>query len=372
MPLTNTATFNSLGGSEIVNHLLELIRGAEPGSEIKFTAFRFEERSVADALIDAARRGVQVQLLVDGGAPTSDGQQYIPVEAALATDNDDGTWARHCGGAENPFPEPSCQGTNAMHNKFALFSRTMGTDDVVSTGSANLNDTSGRTVWNSWYTHVENSGLFERFKGYFGDMARMEVKPDYYNENPPVITGNVKSYFYPRAKVDGDAAANDTFVHTLDATRCPGTIRVANWSLSRPAVAHALVAKAAEGCTVEVVARKIYPSACKALATAVEAGAEVRLWSYKEEDEAPNYVHSKDATIEAGYPNTSEKAKVVFTGSANLNTPSLEHNDENVVRIMNQETTYAAFVDHFMRVKAHAESSGQGFRILGTEDCAPA
>ncbi|QFG22612.1 phosphatidylserine/phosphatidylglycerophosphate/cardiolipin synthase family protein [Actinomadura sp. WMMB 499] len=373
--LTNTATFGTPGGEEIPAHLIDMIKGAAAGSTITFTAYRFENRPVADALLDAARsRGVKVRLLVDGGAPETDGQQFGYVQRALADDGDDATWARYCRQILGAPPYHSCQGTGTMHNKFVLFSDTMGASDVVSTGSANLNTTSGRNTWNSWYTHVGNADLYQRFAGYFDDMAKMTADLNYYDTNPPEITGNIKSYFYPRARVPGDLSANDTFVHTLDATSCPGTIRVANWSLTRSPVAEALVQKVAEGCDVDIVARKIHEAACVPLATAVENGVEdggrVRMWSYRQEDgEAPNYVHTKDVMIEAGYPNTDEPARVVFTGTGNLNRPSLEKNDENVIRIMNDHLTYQGFVANFDRIRNHVDGSGQGFRVESVEDC---
>lgn len=369
--LTNTATFNSAPGSEIVDHLVDLIENAEPGSTIMFTAFRFEEPAVARALVDASREnGVKVKLLVDGGAPEAALQVFTHVKEVFDNDGNDETWARYCRRVLGGPPYPSCQGMNAMHNKFVLFSETKGVSNVVSTGSANMRKSSGRDAWNSWYTHVGDAGLFNRYAGYFQDMQRMEGKPDYYNENPPKLTGDIKSYFYPRAPVEGDLYANDTVAHTLEATGCPGKIRIANWSLTRSTVAKWLVKKAASGCSVEIVVRKMHGAACRPLAQAMELGYPVRMWSYDQDDrKAPNYVHAKDMMIEAPYPNTTQQAKVVFTGSANLNHDSLENNDENVMRIMNEDLIYAAFVKNFDNIKNHVETSGQGFRIKNVQDC---
>ncbi|MEU4824321.1 phospholipase D-like domain-containing protein [Actinomadura sp. NPDC023710] len=368
VPLTNTATFNSPPGAEIVSHLADMIEGAKEGSTIMFTAFRFQEPMIADQLMLAAKKGVKVQLLVDAGA--IDSPEYTRVKQALEDDGKDETWARHCRQVLGAPPYPSCQGTNAMHNKFVLFSETMGALNVVSTGSANMRKSSGSDAWNSWYTHVGDAGLFNRYAGYFQDMLRMEGKPDYYNENPPKLAGDIKSYFYPRAPVEGDLYANDTVAHTLEATGCPGKIRIANWSLTRSTVAKWLVKKAASGCSVEIVVRKMHGAACRPLAQAMELGYPVRMWSYDQDDrKAPNYVHAKDMMIEAPYPNTTQQAKVVFTGSANLNHDSLENNDENVMRIMNEDLIYAAFVKNFDNIKNHVETSGQGFRIKNVQDC---
>ncbi|GAA4321077.1 phosphatidylserine/phosphatidylglycerophosphate/cardiolipin synthase-like enzyme [Actinomadura luteofluorescens] len=369
--LSDTATFNTPPGNEILTHLLDLIQNADPGSTIMFTAFRFEEPVIAQALLLASKaRGVKVQLLVDGGAPEAEHEVFTQLKTALDEDGNDETWARYCRQVLGAPPYPSCQGTNAMHNKFVLFSGTKGASNVVSTGSANMRRSSGSDAWNSWYTHVGDANLYNRYAGYFEDLQRMEGRPDYYDDNPPMITGNIKSYFYPRAVVDGDPAANDTTVHTLQATSCPGKIRIANWSVTRSAIAKELVKRAREGCSVDVVARKIHKSVCEPLAKAMNEGAPVRMWAYKQnEDDAPNYVHTKDMMIEAGYPNTTKPATVVFTGSANLNHDSLENNDENSIRIMNDKTVYTQFVRNFDQITSHAETSGQGFQIQSADDC---
>jgi phosphatidylserine/phosphatidylglycerophosphate/cardiolipin synthase-like enzyme len=56
--------------------------------------------------------------------------------------------------------------------------------------------------------------------------------------------------------------------------------------------------------------------------------------------------------------------KVVFTGSHNFNNPSLHANDENVIRILNDEKIYAGFVDNFTKV-SHAASE----KIDNSGDC---
>ncbi|MEV3919710.1 phospholipase D-like domain-containing protein [Actinomadura coerulea] len=371
--LTNTATFNEPPGGKIVLHLVDMIENAEPGSTILFTAFRFEEAAVANALVDASRsRGVKVKLLVDGGATEADSQVFERVKQAFEEDGNSETWAKECWRPPHPAmpngpPYHSCQGTGAMHNKFVLFTKTKGASYVVSTGSANLRKSSGTNAWNSWYTHVGNADLYKRYADYFTAMAGMRERLDYYNEDPPKLTGNIKSYFYPRAPVEGDAYANDTVAHTLEATGCPGKIRIANWSLTRSTTAKWLVKKAASGCTVEIIVSKMHGAACLPLVQAAELGYPVRMWSY--EQGAPNYVHTKDMMIEAPYPNTTQQAKVVFTGSANFNRPSLEQNDENVLRIMNDDLVYGAFVENFNNIKNHVETSGQGFQIKNVQDC---
>lgn len=366
--LANTATFNRPGEGQILKHLHDLVTKAEPGSTIRFTAFRFEEEHMALALMDAAQRGVKIKLLVDGGAP---GPTYDRVKKVLDDDGDDATWARACssdGGEESH----SCLGTGSQHNKFVLFSETDGTSNVVSTGSANLNATSGSATWNSWYTHVGDAALYQRFADYFDDMAKMKPDPDYYNTNPPLIIGNIKSYFYPRERVPGDLSGNDTTVHTLQATTCPGTIRIANWSLSRSPLAAELVKKAKEGCDVTIVARKIHKAACEPLADAIGSTGRVEMWSYKQgEGEAPNYVHTKDMMIDAKYPGSTEN-RVVFTGTPNMNRPSLELNDENLLRIMNDDAMYTRFVDNFQAIRKHAAESGQAFRVNDRSDCGKA
>lgn len=361
--LVTTAVFNKPGGRQIFDHLEKLIDRTPKDATIHVAEFRLQDKKVTSSLARAADRGVHVQVIVDHAAVT--GQEGTERDNArtlrkrLNGTSDEKTWMRVCGGSAAAGATGgkgtltgSCKGSNAMHSKFFLFSKNSGATAVTSVGTANMNENTvgGTGGWNSFYTDVGNSALYGRFDSYFRDLARSadsdRPEPNYYADHLPMITGDVKSYFYPRDK-------GDTVVNTLRSVRCTsGTkIRIGTWSLSRTAVSRELADLATKGCSVEIVANRIHPAACKALF----AGDRTKRLSVKgfSEDSGERGIHTKDMMIEGDY--LHKGATAVFTGSMNLNNPSLRDNDETVIRILDKDRIHAAYLANFSRIQHVAD-----------------
>ncbi|RSN26150.1 hypothetical protein DL990_32480 [Amycolatopsis sp. WAC 01416] len=344
--LTTRADFNTPGGGQIVEHLRRLIDGAPANSTIRTAQFLLRDEPITDALAEAAERGVHVQVLVNGRATGH--PNYQDLKNRLKKTGDEKSWAKSCADGRG------CNGGNAMHNKFFLFERTLGAAAVVATGSANFseNTTGGKGGWNSYYTDVGNAGLFARYNDYFTDLRKVAegatANPDYYEANPPVVTGNTKSYFYPRLKDEG----NDTVENSLKEVGClseKSKIRIGVWSLTRMKIIERLRFLAALGCTVDIVALRMTAGACETLMKGQPD--RVRLRGFKAGNE--HGIHEKNMMIEGDYlkPGT----KVVFTGSQNFNNPSLHENDENVIRILDNDGIYRSFVKNFEQVADAAD-----------------
>jgi hypothetical protein len=77
---------------EIRRSLLAAISRAEPGSQVRIATFYLSERKIVDALLDASRRGVQVQVILDPNKDafgrTKDGVPNRPVAAELVRESD--------------------------------------------------------------------------------------------------------------------------------------------------------------------------------------------------------------------------------------------------------------------------------------------
>ncbi|WP_146165628.1 phospholipase D-like domain-containing protein [Murinocardiopsis flavida] len=358
----NEATFNTPGGDQIVAHLEELIRSAPAGATVQTAQYRMRDERITDALAAAAERDVHVQVLVD--ADTVDDPAYTALKGALEQTGDPKSWAKSCDTAG----KGACNGTNAMHNKFLLLSQAGEENDVVATGSANLSGATmgGTGGWNSYYTDYGNTGLYERFTGYFADLAKVadgdaKRDPDYYDTNPPQITGDTKSYFSPREDGTGD----DTYYNSLKSVDCkaqPTEIRVGMWTITRTGISDKLNELARQGCTVDIVASQINDKACKALTASTPSRMSVRGFT----DPEKNGIHQKNMTIRGHY--LDNDTEVVFTGSHNWNYLSRRNNDENVVRIMNNGTVFASFLANFDAVQKAAtvpiEDSGDCDKIV--------
>ncbi|WP_165977282.1 phospholipase D-like domain-containing protein [Nonomuraea diastatica] len=353
------AVFNNpttADATKIVDQLITLISGAEAGSDIRVTAFEFTDPDVLAALKAAHAKGVNVKVLADGGAKDSD--QFKDLAAALGGDTSRPSWATHCRHDGNS--STACIGDvpgddgSKMHNKFYLFSSTLGSSDVVMQSSANLKKGgSGTGQWNSSYT-LSDKAVYDAYLAYFDDLLRMKLIPDYYETHPPVETPAMKIYHAPRA--DGDTMEN-----ILGHVKCKGNteggttgdhrtiIRVSTWHIARTAVARRLWELDQQGCYVDIVYRHAGKAALEALLKPPNGyhGPEIRTF-----ENAPG-THQKDLLIDGTY-NGEINQKVVFTGSMNLNPSSLRENDETMLRITDPEV-HRAFKNNFWDVQAAAD-----------------
>ncbi|MGY1440078.1 hypothetical protein [Streptomyces reniochalinae] len=86
----------------------------------------------------------------------------------------EGSWARYCGEGRSSGDStgPGCIGEDtkhdrdSMHNKFSLFTRTLGKSWVVSNSTSNVTPAM-QEMWNSQYTVVGDHPLYDRYLGYF-------------------------------------------------------------------------------------------------------------------------------------------------------------------------------------------------------------
>jgi phosphatidylserine/phosphatidylglycerophosphate/cardiolipin synthase-like enzyme len=341
--LGTSAVFNKPDGTEIVDHLIRLIKGAEPGSDIRVAAFRIRDNRVADPLIAAADRGVNIKVVADSGTAGFAEKAYEKLANRLGTDTSKQSWAKLCDKGKACIGNA---GTPVLHSKFFLFSKTLRAADVVVLPTANLNFKEGGTGgWNSVYTDVGNKALYERHKEYFDDLKNEDKDTDYYNHNKPETTGNTKSYFHPRAQ-------GDTYVNILDGVACDGTrkthIRISNWWIARTAVATKLQELSAKGCSVDIVANQISRNACTALTKPAGRPAIHGFSAGKRE----HGTHEKNMMIDGKY--LGSYTKVTFTGTHNLTPSSLKENDENTIRITDA-AIHDRFVENFTDVKNAAD-----------------
>jgi phosphatidylserine/phosphatidylglycerophosphate/cardiolipin synthase-like enzyme len=346
--LTSRTVFNNPRGDgedRIVKHLVEMIHGAKKGSSIVAAAMVFEDRRIIDALLNASRSGIRVTVIYDAANDDADRLLEKLKEAG------NGSRAVVCTGDSSN----ACIGSGRMHSKFFLFSETLGAKNVVSVGTANLNDESAKNSFNSWYTETNNEGLYKYYGGYVEDLLAENRDNNYYDHRKPREFEGIKAYFYPRD--DG----GDTFVNTFRAVKCDGgtKIRIANYSFSRKAVAEELLRLAEAGCEIEIIVAKFHETACKMLV----GHKNVRAWGF---GFLQPYVHGKNLMIQGHYSGAANQ-RVVWTGSHNLNTNSLRLNDETVLRIMNRPSAYASFVSNFETIKKRAVERDRGNCPWGME-----
>lgn len=344
-PVRTGAVFNDPAAGNptaIVAKICDLVHQAQPGSRIRVAHFVISGAAGLDfatELIAAHRRGVDVQMVLDGWQDTTPAAAALRTE--LGVDKSEDSWLHVCSRVSPEGNTSSCIGTKGQHNKFYLFSRTGGARDVVVQASANLTDLNSRTYWNNATTLVGNRKLYQAYNGYFEDLAAERANDDYYRTTTTAMSGGlVLAYFFPRAEGDHVleilsrlSCRRDTTVH----------IGMSEWDVNRLAIAQRLVALSGQGCEVKIVHGPMAPEVLAALSAAPR----IQVRALDDPNALPGYLHSKYFLIKD--PHT----RWVFTGSPNWNVTSLRRNDEAMIQT-NIRAVYDAYEANFARLFAVA------------------
>lgn len=331
---TTGAVFNDPTGSEseqyaIRDHLKDLVDSTEADETIKMSLYNItnDERVFADALIAAADRGVNVQVVLEAENASSGSAKAIVDR--LGADQSQTSWAVVCSNG--------CHGTNINHNKFYLFSDVGGQANVVVQSSANLTISNSRSFWNNAVTVVGNAALYDAYVSYFADLARDQKDASYYTT---FAAGDIKGYHFPRS------GTGDTVANTLGNVACgsgqdPTRIRVGMWYFGRTPVAQELARLGQAGCQIEIV----YTDMLAGPKTILDSAANVTM---KHLPEGGDYIiHSKYYLIDGPYADVDRK--VVFTGSPNFSDRAQRVNDETMLRIYSEEI-HDQYVDNFEQI----------------------
>ncbi|WP_436520405.1 phospholipase D-like domain-containing protein [Actinoplanes sp. HUAS TT8] len=354
--VTDGAVFNDPGDPAkyyaIRDHIRSLIDGAAVGSEIRISMYNFSEQAVADNLVAAKGRGVNVKVVVDSVSAAT--APVASLKTALGTTTTAASYIKIC------TTGAACigsQGTPINHNKFFLFSNTSGSTNVVVQSSANLTTSNATVFWNNAVTLVGNAGLYNAFVKYHKDLTASVKTNDYYNST---LSGNAKTYFFPRAGTD---KTTDTIYNMLNENiTCEGNdtvgtsdshrtiIRVAMWTFTRGAIAQQLRALADKKCWIAVV----YTDADADVLAALRNHARIELY---QTPDTGDFVHSKYMAIEGIYTDIKD-SKWVMTGSHNYTNAALRENDETMLRIRS-DAIFDQYRANFRVLRDHANADPQ-------------
>lgn len=349
-PVTTTAAFNNPAAGEatdVVAQICSLVKQAEPGSRIRLAHFVISGDAGADfvsELVDAHRRGVDVQVVLDGWQV--DNPAVDALRAEIGTDPARDSWLHVCSNLSPEGNTASCIGTKGQHNKFYLFSRTGGRSNVVVQSSANFTDLNSSTYWNNASTIVGNPRLYAAYDSYFDDLAAERQDDDYYRTVTTGMRGGfVKAHFFPRA-------TGDPIVDFLSGVECSGgtTIRIgmSEWDTYRIGIAERLVRLAEQGCDIRIV-RGLMDEEVAAL---LESHPNIAIRTLDDAGELPGRIHSKYLLVEGNIDGEAD-ARRLLTGSPNFNHTSLRRNDEAMITT-NLKPLYTQYRDNFEEMFAAA------------------
>jgi phosphatidylserine/phosphatidylglycerophosphate/cardiolipin synthase-like enzyme len=318
--------------------IVDLIQRAVPGSRIRVAIYTFTRDRVADELVAAHLRGVDVKVLLDGGAPDVLGSEVGTLQAGLGMDR-----VHLC-----DAPGTSCLGTGIMHHKTFLFSELSdGSRNVVLQASHNLTHIQ-LNLHNNAVIVRNDDRLFESYQQTFEDMWQDVENDTYYHYDNG--SGPARVYYFPKG------SGSDPVVSILNNVRCDATARIrvlsAFFTHARRAVAQALAARQADGCDVAVVASTAENNLGADVQSTLTAGG-VTLVPYPERTGGWT-IHSKVLLIDAPFEGSTGHRRLVFCGSHNWTGPALWSNDETMLRI-EDDGVFQAFLDDWARTRAAAD-----------------
>lgn len=344
----------------ITNNLINNVNNAPKGSVIRMAFYSLSIADVVDALTKAHGRGVNVQILMDAhGAPST---QWNRLADALGTDPQASSFALLC-------TKGCIQGhdTGSLHAKFYMFSTAGNGHWVTTVSSANPTNGQALQAWNNAYTTVGDTTVYRTHYEFFKAMLASAVgdRLEYYARE--VLSAPYRTYTFPK---ESSSYVTDTMWQILNKVSCSGAasgygtaghhtrIRVDmfEWTAYRLAVAQKLATLRKSGCSIGV----IYTSGAvdpKVTATLTDAGISVADSSKDGNGDgiADHYTHGKTLIIDGKY-NGNPKARRVFTGSPNLTSNSLRHNDESMVEIASS-SVYNTYYSHWQSLWKWSKTS---------------
>jgi phosphatidylserine/phosphatidylglycerophosphate/cardiolipin synthase-like enzyme len=205
------------GWFRIERKVIDTIRHTPKGSTIRIAVYSLDRLQVANALVEAHRRGVKVQMLLNDHW---ENRAMQVIRAEIGTDRSAKSFIYKC--------KASCRGAanefNNLHSKFYSFSQAGKSTDVIAVGSANMTLNADRHQWNDLYFTSGNHELYRQFVSLFNDMRNdydTRQEPLFFCGTPlvGVCDDSVdKSTAWAFPRVSGPK--NDLVIDMLDKVQC--------------------------------------------------------------------------------------------------------------------------------------------------------
>jgi len=311
-------------------------RGCTKRQTITMAMYLFSQKSTADRLIAAHKRGVNVHFLIDNGA---EGAQLARLRKAFGTSKARRSYVVKCnrGGCMSDYPYAT------IHVKYYLFSQVGAAKNVSIISSANPHRVNIYNSFNNSHTIVEGSNpvIYNRLMQYFSDMTLNRQNHSYGN-GKNATNGPFTVYIYPQR-----TSKNVQYLDVLNTVKCRTTlgsnrrtvIRMNMWGFTNPRmdVAKRLWSLHNQGCKVDVTLNRGRASRTimrQLLVKSSRYGQMVVEDAWKDKnrnDYGEQYTHHK-AMIINGYVQ-GKNQRVSWTGSQNLTSNGSLYNDDMILRV---------------------------------------
>ncbi|WP_155992055.1 phospholipase D-like domain-containing protein [Nocardioides sp. URHA0032] len=350
----------------IERQIVAAIRHAHKGSYIRIAVYSFDRTNVAQALIDAHKRGVHVQVLHNDHQYT---KAMKMLKHALGTNRGKKSWDYTC--------KTGCRSVQGvLHDKIYLFDHTGSARDVVMTGSANLTKNATAHQFNDLLIQKGVPDLARTMLELFRHLKKDKTdKPLYWHR---VINKSYRLWVMPHPHTN---VRNDPIMDILRPVQCRGVgrgvgingrtkIRVSMhaWNGDRGVyIARRLRHLYAQGCNVKVMWALAGSGMKKVIGMDTRRGKVRRHANGYNTDCDPEhtvdmYSHQKYMTI-SGHYGKDRTASLVFTGSSNW-THSGISGDELILRASgpNLVNSWNRNFDHIWTKRSRPVGAGGGFR----------
>ena len=300
--------------NSIEARLIDKINAAQ--KSIHIASFEFDLTPVAEALIAAKERGVDVRWVTDD-------------EHGLEADEEPGH-GQFAMLEEAGIEVRSDTRSALMHNKFWIFD-----GEAVWTGSTNVT-VNGIFKQNNNVLYIRSTRLAAIYEAEFQEMWNGEFGPRSPSQLPNQSV-TVNGFPIQVVFTSEDGALEQAIIPRVKAAQ--KSIRFMAFSFTDYPLAAAMIDRANNGVDVKGVFEKVGSSTDSAeLRTLYCAGVPAR------RDGNPSFLHHKVIIVDE---------RIVMTGSLNYSTNAEESNDENVLIIDNPEIA-ALYMQEFERVWALA------------------
>lgn len=373
----------------LVHFVNDAVRHAPKGSRLLFSTFLMDSSESRNVLLAAHKRGVQVQLVMDG-----DDARTAKARRLARTFNRDNKWGLKGVGKDGVplkwgkdksfvhFCKGTCRGRGEgnLHSKFYLFTRTGSAKNVVMASSSNLNKGGAVKGWNDLYTIKNNAKALAFYAKIHALMA--QDNPKGRQSLAELVTGPFTARFYPIGGGQKDPVVSD-----VNKIKCHGAkggtgvggrtkvnIAMFAWNSTRGmGLAKKVVALDRAGCDVRVVYGAPSRLVRDFLMNSARHGG-IKLWDSRFDRDEDGYfdlrTHEKYMLISGVY-GSNRSAREVHTGSQNWGRGTLHNGDENTltIRLPNAYRQYlrnwSVVVKHSRAILRQTVSKTNGADTLG-------
>lgn len=335
-------------------------KGCTKRQTITMAMYLFSQKSTADRLIKAHRRGVDVHFLIDNGA--WDASQVKRLRKALGTTKAKRSYVVKCnrGACMSDYPYAT------IHVKFYLFSQSGTAKNVSIISSANPHRVNIYNSFNNSHTIVENARpvIYNRLMTYFNDMTRNRQNHAYGN-GKNTTSGPFTIYIYPQR-----TSKNVQYLDVLNTVQCRTAanmgsngrtvVRMNMWGFTNPRmdVAKKLWSLHNAGCKVDVTLNRGRASRTimrQLLVKSKRYGQMVVEDAWRDtnrNDYGEQYTHHKSLIVNGKVQGKNQR--VVWTGSQNLTSNGSLYNDDMILRVVGTGY-YFAYSKNFSYIQSKSK-----------------